>query len=241
MNIYFISLMLANVVSIILAITFDRLRPLTRIRLMNKLPLPLSDLFDILVFALCLLSVFWDPVDYFSLTFTQICAITVVSGSYFFDCTSWAIAAITRRSSLSTQVSDFSFPALVHHLAGAFGIAVLFWTSSGGGLLVRLLLDTATNLVVDVERVCVHRKLTGLSSLQWDGIFWLVYLLARCLWYPLVLVMALSTLYWHDPFPHILFYMLLAWTLFSTGVHFVEFIQDGIPILKKVFLSKKLR
>ena len=226
-----------NIGSVFLALVFWKIPWQWRHKVSRMLPVPLSDIMDVVVFMACLSSVLLDPPEFFALTFMQAFSITLVSGTYFYDATCWVIGHFNGAPSPG-EVGDFSVPNLVHHAAGALGISVLVLTHTGGGLLVRLLLDTATNLALDLDRFCTQRRLLpAVTPHRWDIFFWLVFLLARCLWYPLVLVLSLTELWHSRPFPSALFAMLSIWTLFSTAVHIFEFTSDGLPILSSPLKS----
>jgi hypothetical protein len=219
----------ANGVGLALAFCFGSLSTRTYLAMAAKLPVPFSDLVDCIVFGSTLLNVLLDVPDLFGLSWYQALIMLLVSSTYYYDIGTWLLTP--RGFHPRAQTSEFSLSSLVHHLAGSIGIWLMLVKGIGGGLLMRLLLDTVTNLVYDLERFCNgHRWCPKISSHHWDMIFWFCFLLARCIWYPLILVCGLFELWNQTPFHPQLFVMILCWTVFSTGVHLADFFTDGIDV-----------
>ena len=190
---------------------------------------------DILLTFLCVVSIVFIDVDasLFELTALQIVAMLVVCRDYASDLGKCFIL-----------ISNFSWPRLrffpylkkidtTHHIFGLVGCGYLFWTCCGGSVIVRMLLDVFTNSILHLRSnypqwffgSMFHQRLC-------NSFFWIISIVIRLIYYPLVLVQSLlilgKSMSTTDQKIHysILLIFFTYWLAFSTIYHII-WIRDA--------------
>lgn len=195
---------------------------------------------DILLTGSCLLSIaiIDSDADLLELTVLQSIIILMLCANYTFDLASCFILSSDVRWPTFTVSHQLENIDIAHDAIGLIGCSYLLYVGCGGGMMVRLLLDILTNLLCTV-RDHFSQWFCGPSMQQWacDKLFWIICIVIRLCYYPLVLVQTLVTIIElmsiadHFTHYHILFILIICWFVFSMMYHII-WIRDNLNIFK---------
>jgi hypothetical protein len=185
---------------------------------------------DILLTVFCILSIGFIDADagLLELTALQSVVILILCANYTFDLVSCFLLSSGVRWPTLNICSQLENIGTAHDIIGLIGCGYLLSTRCAGGMMVRLLLDILTNLLCRV-REHFPQWFCGSLIRQWvcDKLFWIICIIVRLCYYPLVLVQTLAMIIElmsiadHLIHYYILFILITYWLVFSMMYHII--------------------
>lgn len=187
-----------------------------------------NEIENIVLVLMCIISIgFVDSdADFFELTILQMLIILIVCKEYSYDLGKCFLVFDYIPCPRVIYSPCFDTAVIAHHVLGLIGCGYLFLRSCGGRVIIRLLLDILTNLISYLRNKYPHYFFGSMFFQRFcETISWVICVSIRLIYYPLVLVESLLTI-WRsmtttdEKIHHfILLIFFTCWLVFSTIYH----------------------